>query len=186
MINNSRLHLINFFSFVANPNNPQYPKISQKEKIKNIFFYFFPIQFIICGIVLWYPVAIAEKLQLFNKLNSTADEEDIFLTIISAVIIAPLIEEWLFRYPLGINRRKYYFKWLYYSLSVLFGLIHIFTYDFDHTHLPYIPFITMTQIVSGFIFGYIRIVYGFLYGILLHSLFNILGVIWHYTIGFSL
>lgn len=185
MINNSRLHLLYFFNFVKNPNNPFYPKISHKEKILNICCYYLPLQFIICSILLWYPVAIAEKLKLFNKLNSSI-EQDVLTTVISAVIIAPLIEEWLFRYPLGINRRKHYFKWLYYSLSVLFGLIHIFNYDFDNTHLPYVPFITMTQIFSGFLFGYIRIVYGFLHGILLHSLFNVIGVIWHYTIGFSL
>jgi len=177
-------YLISFLSFVRNPNNPIYPKISHKEKILTIFCYYLPLQFI-CGIILWYPVAFAEKLKLFNKLNSLI-EQDVLTTVISAVIVAPLIEEWLFRYPLGINRRKYYFKWLYYSLSVFFGLIHIFTYNIDDTHLPYIPFITMTQIFSGFLFGYIRIVYGFLYGILLHSLFNITAVLWQYNVGFSL
>lgn len=178
-------HVVHFFSFVKNPYNPIYPKISKKEKIFIICCYYLPLQFIICGIILWYPVAFAEKLKLFNKLNSSI-EQDVLTTVISAVIVAPLIEEWLFRYPLGINRKKHYFKWLYYFLSVFFGLIHIFNYDIDHSHLPYIPLITMTQIFSGFLFGYIRIVYGFLYGILLHSLFNILGVIWHYTFGFSL
>ena len=59
-------------------------------------------------------------------------------------------------------------------------------YEIDSTHLPYIPFITMTQIFSGFMLGYIRIVYGFLYGIVLHALFNTLAVIWEYTVGFGL
>jgi len=43
----------------------------------------------------------------------------------------------------------------------------------------------MTQTFGGLMLGYIRIIYGFWYGVLLHSLFNILGVIWQFTIGFD-
>lgn len=173
-----------FLQFVRNPNQPVYLTISRDEKIRNVCIYFLLIQFI-GAILLWYPVALAEKFHLFNKLNS-AVEDDVLTTIISAIIVAPLIEEWLFRFPLGENRHKPYFRWLYYGISIFFGLIHILMYEIDSTHLPYIPFITMTQIFSGFMFGYIRIVYGFLYGIVLHALFNTLAVIWEYTVGFGL
>jgi len=178
--------LLAFFQFVKNPCNPIYPNSDSRHKLRDVCLYFLLIHFIISGIILWYPVALAEKIGLFNTLTSKKQGEDILLTVISAIIIAPLIEEWLFRFPLGENRNKPYFKWLYYGLSMLFGLVHIFIYNIDSTHIPYIPFITMTQTFSGFLFGYIRIVYGFGYGILLHSLFNTLGVIWEYTIGFSL
>lgn len=178
--------IVSFFHFVRNPNAPVYPTISPKQKLIDVCFYFLFVQFIVGGIILWYPVAFAEKIGLFNTLASKKQDEDVLLTVVSAIIIAPLIEEWLFRFPLGENRNKPYFKWLYYGVSIVFGLVHIFIYNIDSTHLPYIPFITMTQTFSGFLFGYIRIVYGFGYGILLHSLFNTLGVIWEYTIGFSL
>ena len=178
--------LQDFISFVKNPSNPIYPNIDSKQKIRDICLYFLFIHFIVSGIILWYPVMIAEKIGLFNKLAEKNQNEDIFLTTLSAIVIAPIIEEWLFRFPLGENRNKPYFRWLYYGLSILFGFVHIFTYNIDSTHLPYIPFITLTQTFGGFLFGYIRIIYGFWYGVLLHALFNTLGVIWEYTIGFGL
>ena len=175
-----------FLYFVKNPSKPVYPNIDSKQKLIDVCFYFLFINFIVSGIILWYPVAIAEKIGLFNTLANKNQDVGIVLTIVSAVMIAPLIEEIIFRFPLGHYRNELHFRWLYYTVSVSFGLIHIFTYNIDSTHLPYIPFITMTQTFSGFMLGYIRVIYGFWYGVLLHALFNVLGVIWEYTIGFDL
>ncbi len=178
--------LFDFLYFIRNPNRPVYPDINSKQKLINVCLYFLSIHFAVSGIILWYPVAIAEKIGLFNPLSSASKDIDVLLTILSAIIIAPLIEEAVFRFPLGHYRNESHFRWSYYGTSAFFGLIHIFTYDIDSTHLPYAPFITMTQIFSGFMFGYIRVIYGFWYGVLLHALFNALGIIWQYTIGFSL
>ena len=178
--------LFSFFHFVRYPNNSIYPTISSNQKLIDICCYFLFIEFIIGGIILWYPVALAEKIGLFGPLMEKNENENILSIALSAIVIAPIVEEGLFRYPLGEIRNKSYFKWVYYSFSILFGLLHIFTYNIDSTHLPYIPFITLTQTFSGFLFGYVRVIYGFWYGVLLHSLINVLGVIWEYTIGFSL
>lgn len=175
-----------FAHFVRNPNIPNYPTTPYNQKLIDVFLYFLLIQFIFGGIILWYPVAIAEKIGLFNSLASNKPPVGVILTIFSGVVLAPLIEEGLFRFPLGLYRKDPYFRWWYYTVSILFGFIHIFNYPVDRTHLFYIPFITMTQTFGGFLFGYIRIIYGIWYAVLLHSLFNILGFIWEYTIGFSL
>ena len=185
-IENFKTLFLLFIGFIANPNTVKYPSINIHQKLINVVFYYLPISFLIGVILLWYPVAIAEKLGIFNPLIDSSGERAIFTTILSAIVIAPLIEEGIFRLSLGYYRDEKYFGILYYASSVLFGLVHIFTYKFDSTHHLYIPFITMTQIFSGFMFGYIRMVYGFWYGVLLHSVYNIFGVIWLYFIGFSI
>ena len=102
--------IISFFHFIRNPNAPVYPIVSPKQKLIDVCFYFLIIQFIVSGIILWYPVAIAEKIGIFSALASKKQGEDILLTLVSAIIIAPLIEEWLFRFPLGEIRNKLYFR----------------------------------------------------------------------------
>ncbi|WP_409012632.1 type II CAAX prenyl endopeptidase Rce1 family protein [Dyadobacter sp. 3J3] len=76
----------------------------------------------------------------------------------------------------GLSVRCYLFKWLYYISALLFGFIHIFNYQFNDTHYLFIPFITTGQLFGGLMLGYIRIIYGFWYDVLLHALFNSLMI----------
>lgn len=178
--------ILHFVGFVKNPNVPEYGHVSKRQKLIIVGFYYLSIQFVVCAFILWYPVEIAGQLGLFNNLEEKEFSGGILISIISATILAPVLEELVFRLSLGYYRHKRYFKWLYYLSALLFGWIHIINYDFDRTHYFFIPFITMTQSFSGLMFGYIRIIYGFWYGVLLHSLFNILGVVWQHTVGFDL
>ena len=176
----------NFIRFLVNPNFHNYQNISTKQKLVNVGIYYLFFQFIVLGLLLWYPVEIAEKLGIYNELTSNESDFGVYYNIFTAIVLAPVIEEFIFRISLGYYRNSGYFKWLYYGSSIIFGWIHIINYHFDCSHYIYIPFITLTQTFSGFMFGYIRILYGFWYGVLLHTLFNTLGVIWFYTFGFDL
>lgn len=174
----------NYFLFALDPSIQVYPNTSKKQKIVDVCVYYLFFQFIIGIIILWYPVKIAQSINLFNKLEEGNLNINYITTVISAIIVAPLIEEPIFRLSLGYYRETKYFKFLFYLSSFLFGFVHIFTYKFDTSHYLFIPFITASQISSGFMFGYIRIIYGFWYGVLQHSLFNLLGIIWMILVGF--
>lgn len=186
MVLHFKFLMLHFIGFINNPNDPDYVDISKDQKLLNVSFYYLIIQFVVSAFILWYPVEIAEKLGFYNRLEEIDYKTGVATIVISAVILAPLIEEGIFRLSLGYYREKSYFKWLYYLSALIFGWIHFFNYQFDNSHYLFIPFITMTQTFGGLMLGYIRIIYGFWYGVLLHSLFNILGVIWQFTIGFDL
>lgn len=186
MIIHFKFLIWHFITFFKNPNHPKYVHLSQAQKLRDVGFYYLTIQFLMGAILLWYPVEIAETLGLYNKLEEVDTKIGVPFLILSAVILAPLIEEGIFRLFLGHFRNKSYFNWLYYISSLLFGWIHFFNYQFDHSHYFFFPFITMTQTFGGFMFGYIRIMYGFWYGVLLHSLFNCLAIILGYIVGYDL
>jgi membrane protease YdiL (CAAX protease family) len=173
-----RFLLLHFLGFIKNPNKPDYAIIPQRHKLLNVCFYYLVISFVISGMILWYPVEIAEKLGLFAELKEKDLKMSMPVKIATAIIFAPLIEEGMFRLWLGFYRTKNYFKWLYYVSAILFGLVHIFNYQLNDSHYAFIPFITMTQTFGGLMLGYIRIIYGFWYGVLLHALFNVLGIAW--------
>jgi hypothetical protein len=72
------------------------------------------------------------------------------------------------------------FKFLFYGLSIFFGLVHITNYTFTMGYQYLIsPFLVFPQIAVGFILSFTRIFYkkGFLIGILYHVTLN--------TISFS-
>jgi uncharacterized protein len=186
LIRKFQILFIHFVSFVKKPNEPDYLSRTTRQKWIEVGFYYLIIDFVICGFLLWYPVEIAEKLGLFNKLKGIDLKLSVAYEILLTIILAPLIEEGIFRLFLGYIRTKSYFKWSYYISAIVFGLIHISNYDIDETHYLFIPFITMTQMFGGLILGFIRINYGFWYGILSHVLFNSVAIIWDYVFGFDI
>lgn len=177
-----RFHFLHFVTFVKDPNNPYYLDVSDNKKLIDVGFYLAILSFI-AGEFLWYPVKLAEKLKWYNPLIEIDNGQKILIVLVSAVAIAPIIEEGMFRLQLGYLRDKSYFKWIYYVSAVLFGWIHMVTYAFDSSHYLFIPFITLTQTFAGFLLGYVRMIYGFWYGVLLHAVHNALAFLWIYTIG---
>ena len=88
----------------------------------------------------------------------------IFLSI-SVALIA------LFIYKKRVFSLK--FKHLYYLSALLFGLVHIYNYDYTNTEvLIFVVAICMPQIISGLFLGYVRIKYGIIGAIILHGLLN--------------
>lgn len=60
-----------------------------------------------------------------------------------------------------------------YSSIISFGLVHILNYDLSLKVVLLAPLITLPQLLSGSVFGFIRTKYGFAYGFLAHSLGNL-------------
>ncbi|WP_159467205.1 type II CAAX prenyl endopeptidase Rce1 family protein [Dyadobacter sp. 3J3] len=65
-----------------------------------------------------------------------------------------------------------YYKVIFYVSVVGFGLHHMTDFDLRFSTLLLIPIITLPQTSLGFLLGYVRLKYGFLHGILLHSAYN--------------
>ncbi len=68
------------------------------------------------------------------------------------------------------------FRWVYYFSVLLFGLMHMFNYDTSHDILL-LPILTLPQMIGGIFNGYVRVKYGFFYGVFLHSIYNLLPML---------
>ncbi|WP_091393394.1 CPBP family glutamic-type intramembrane protease [Arachidicoccus rhizosphaerae] len=72
----------------------------------------------------------------------------------------------------------------YYLAAIIFGLGHIFNFAPIHYNLIYFyPVFVLPQLIMGFGFGYVRIKYGFFFGLLLHCITNTLPLLFHLLIG---
>ncbi|WP_299431859.1 CPBP family intramembrane glutamic endopeptidase [uncultured Aquimarina sp.] len=107
-------------------------------------------------------------------------------------IIAPVVEEIIFRLALrykhnyifrGVDfifkTKKVSFFWtknyrlFYYTSIIAFGLIHLTNYHINsYWFLIFAPFIILPQLIIGVILSFIRMKSGFIWAILLHSLYN--------------
>jgi membrane protease YdiL (CAAX protease family) len=165
MIQTKRLFK-DFISFVKRPESYNFYTIPSREKFRNTSTHFLLIA-IIVGVILALITMYIETLKLFRPLVYKYNF-GFLVTLFVGTIVAPVFEEGIFR--AGLSQKSS--NWSYYFSSVVFGLIHIFNFEWDNSMIPYIIIIVSPQIFLGLLFGYIRINYGFWYAVLIHGLYN--------------
>lgn len=88
-------------------------------------------------------------------------------------VMAPLIEELIFRAPLTLFHRPKAFRNAFYIFAILFGLVHLSNYtNITSTIVILTPILVAPQLLLGFYFGYIRVRFGLHWSIALHATYN--------------
>jgi membrane protease YdiL (CAAX protease family) len=123
----------------------------------------------------------------FNRFptNKASNEAYSLSTIFFGLILSPVIEELIFRFPLFLYFNSKNFKFAFYFSSIVFSLIHIFKFDFDDYLILNCCLILIPVFLGGIMLGYIRVIYGLKFSILLHILHNfwllIFGLLFSYA-----
>ncbi|WP_299624087.1 CPBP family intramembrane glutamic endopeptidase [uncultured Tenacibaculum sp.] len=89
-----------------------------------------------------------------------------------AAILAPLIEEVIFRAPLPLFKDRQAFKIAFYVFALIFGLVHLTNYTITTNVLLLTPILVAPQIILGAYLGFIRVRFGLGWSILLHACYN--------------
>jgi membrane protease YdiL (CAAX protease family) len=98
-------------------------------------------------------------------------------SIVSAIVVAPLLEEFLFRWPLRFYHKSVYFGWILYSVSALFAIVHLVNYEYDNS-LKYLFWLhTSPQLFVGLYAAYIRLKLGIWYAVFIHAFNNVFAVL---------
>lgn len=118
--------------------------------------------------------------------------------LLLASVVAPILEELIFRAPLTAFKSpwKLYrtdketgekilkeipislfenprsFQIVFYSMAIIFGYVHLFNYQIDRQILLFSPILVAPQMMLGLIFGFIRVRFGLLWSIAMHSCYN--------------
>jgi len=160
-------------NYVKNPRLKQLKHVTTSQKL-SIVFTAIPIC-ILLGLGFGLFIGALESLGLYSQdshaINKLMEEETPFTIIFTAVIMAPVIEELIFRGPLTLFSTKY-FKIAFYVISILFGYVHIFNFEITSQILLLSPLLVAPQIVIGLVFGYVRVRLGLIYSMLLHACYN--------------
>lgn len=102
---------------------------------------------------------------LFEKYN-------VFIVFLLAVILAPILEEFVFRGPLIFFKNSRFFSYAFYASALLFGAVHLTNFE-AYTHFLWLaPVLVAPQIAAGFFLGFTRVKLGLGWSILLHASHN--------------
>jgi membrane protease YdiL (CAAX protease family) len=115
---------------------------------------------------------------LSGKLLNTNIYFKIFFFLFISLLIYFLINQSKFDFI-----KKKYYPIYFYLLCIIFGLIHLFNfYKVVPNNLLFIaPLFILPQIILGCFAGYLRLKNGFLWGFVLHIIFNIPGALLLYS-----
>lgn len=89
-----------------------------------------------------------------------------------AVILAPLLEELIFRGPITLFNKAKVFKIAFYIFAILFGLVHLTNFTITTNVLLLAPILVAPQTILGGYLGFIRVRFGLQWSILLHACYN--------------
>ena len=182
-----------FFALIYDPENIQQEKMSER---------FSPLVFLIVGgVILPLVEEVAFRLSLKFKpiyivLSSSVVSYYILTKLIFHTNISAIDESFLTRavisiligvvlYPI-VNLRsskkklaefwRRHFRSFYYVSCLLFAWMHITKYELSWTNVLLLPILTLPQLISALIYGYIRVSFGFLYPLLFHMCTNLLAI----------
>lgn len=140
---------------------------SFKEYPQKIFPYLLGIDLVLM-FALSILLSLAGAQDLDHEVEKLLDNPLLLATM--AVFFAPLLEEAIFRLPIGAWLGKY-FKLVYWSLTIGFALLHLTNFSVSFP-LYLAPLLILPQFLLGIIIGFVRLGWGFWYGVLFHALHN--------------
>jgi hypothetical protein len=132
---------------------------------------------------LYLGIAIAIMSWVFiNKVNLIyGDSESIIYRVLSFLTAIPL---GMLSFYYAKKHSEYLrifwqnnFRFIFYASILLFGLSHVANLDIPSKNIYYMPIIILPWFIGGYITGFIRIKYGFIFGVLYHGLFNLIPVL---------
>lgn len=132
---------------------------------------------LLISIVLGMLIGIVESYSSLDlgrhALDVLLEQYSLWLVFVAAVILAPLLEELIFRGPLIFFRKSRFFSPIFYGATLIFGFYHITNFELSREVLLFSPLLVAPQLCVGVFLGYIRVRFGLLWAMLLHALYNL-------------
>ena len=114
-------------------------------------------------------MGLVTKQHAIEKFLENTSSATLFLFV---VIIAPALEELIFRAPLALFKKVAYFPLIFYLSVLLFGAVHLFNFEYEAGFYGFAILLILPQLSAGIFLGFIRIKLGLGWAILLHALHN--------------
>ncbi|WP_010227892.1 CPBP family intramembrane metalloprotease [Gillisia marina] len=114
---------------------------------------------------------------IFHTKFSAVDESFLLRVVISVslgIVLYPIMNIKSLKTALS-EFWALHFRSIYYISCLVFAWMHYSKYEISWTNVLLLPILTLPQLMSAIIYGYIRVSYGFQYPLLLHMSNNLLG-----------
>ena len=125
------------------------------------------------GVLTYY---IMTKLVFHTKMSAIDDSFYLRLgvSILTMIVIYPIVSISAVKSRLA-EFWSNNFRYIYYIICVVFAWLHISKYELNMTNILLLPILTMPQLMSALIYGYVRVKFGFQYPLLFHISNNVIA-----------
>jgi hypothetical protein len=162
--------------FLRNPDYPDPHPYGLSSKLKYLFLLLFIS--LTMSILLGMVIGILDTFAGLNfgthALEGLMEAYSPGFIMLAAVLLAPVMEEFLFRWPMRFFKGSPHFKIIFYAITLLFGFYHLLNYEITPTVLFFSPLLVAPQVVIGAILGFMRVRFGLLWAIILHASYNLI------------
>jgi len=110
-----------------------------------------------------------------HAMNDMEMELTPVMLFLVAVVMAPVIEEALFRYPLKWFTKG--FAIAFYLFTLGFAALHIFNFTLEPSDYWKMPFLIIPQLVLGFYLGFVRMQFSWPHAVGIHALNNLIPTV---------
>ncbi len=199
-----------FLNFLKRPDDRNVSRVGLSFKLSTFFSLLLLNVVFSCLWILGFRLVGVEGLE---NLNSGLMNLPFGTLILIGVVLAPFLEELVFRFPMKYSRNyllqflialvalvapetskkaiytnvrafwKRYFWVFFYLMTSLFAFVHIYNFVDAKQLLLWSPLLTLAQFVTGLIIGYIRVRFGFIWGWYYHAIYNLLFFTLAFTTG---
>ena len=160
-------------AYIKNPTLDTNESLTVNNRLKT-FLHLFIIS-VLTAMVLGPLLNLIEYFELIDlqkhSLAKLIENKSKLEVLLLAAVLAPLLEELIFRAPLTLFKIKH-FKIVFYAFAIVFGLVHLSNYPYTTNVLFLAPILILPQVILGFYLGYTRIKLGLLWSMLLHACYN--------------
>lgn len=111
-----------------------------------------------------------------HALERMFNEYSPLFLLFAGVVLAPLVEESVFRGPMVFFKERPYFPIVFYAFTLVFAFYHITNFEISAAVLWLSPLLVSPQLIVGAIFGFVRVKLGLGAAILLHAAYNLLVI----------
>ena len=145
------------YYFIKNNKEYKYFKVNETLSKRNFNIYF--------ALIFWINIALGFIISIVSNIyeQDFVIERPLYLHIVHAICVAPILEEIIFRGVIMNNLKKYGIKTAIISNSILFGLSH---YNID---------MIIPAFFIGIVLSYVAYRYSIKYSILMHILINMIS-----------
>jgi membrane protease YdiL (CAAX protease family) len=160
---------------------PEYRKIDDRDLKTRISL---SVKLLVLSLLVSFTIAIllsflenSTELELGeHAIELLFEEYTAFFVLLVVAVLAPIIEELIFRGPLYLFRNSRYFGLIFYLITLVFGFYHITNFEISPMVIYLSPLLVSPQLCIGLILGYARVKLGLIWAMLLHSIYNIVLV----------
>jgi membrane protease YdiL (CAAX protease family) len=175
--------LFEVFTFIKSPKDERIENWTLKKNLKYII-YIFGFELLINSLIFIPLIYLLDKVEpIISESRIDYEHNTLLHGIIGISILAPITEEFIFRYILRYNKLfskfinsnnwNYVFKFILYASVLLFGFVH--GGNFENSSIFFyciLPILVATQLLGGVFLTFLRVRFNLASSIFSHMLWN--------------